>query len=69
MQIFFNGNVDPIEWGENNQYESEPIFEENSYRLREGSPGIDQGLPDVLDVDGSRSDIGLYGGPYAYPIR
>jgi hypothetical protein len=33
------------------------------YRLQAYSPGIDAGNPDILDVDGSRSDIGMYGGP------
>jgi hypothetical protein len=28
------------------------------------SPLIDAGDPDILDIDGSRSDIGLYGGPF-----
>jgi hypothetical protein len=28
------------------------------------SPLIDAGDPNILDIDGSRSDIGLYGGPY-----
>ena len=55
-----------IEFGDHNIIDQEPLFEENSYRLREGSPGIDQGRPDLLDPDGSRSDIGVYGGPYAY---
>lgn len=58
----------PMEWGENNIVDQEPLFEENGYRLQEGSPGIDAGRPDLLDKDGSRSDIGVYGGPYAYPI-
>jgi len=58
----------PMGWGEHNIVNQEPLFEEDSYRLREGSPGIDQGRPDLLDPDGSRSDIGVYGGPYAYPI-
>ena len=53
-------------WGESNIDDQEPIFIENSYRLWEGSPGIDQGRPDLRDPDGSRSDIGVYGGPYAY---
>jgi len=56
----------PMVWGEHNIDDQEPLFEEGSYRLREGSPGIDQGRPDLLDPDGSRSDIGVYGGPYAY---
>ena len=45
-----------------------PQFEENSYRLHEISPAINAGKPDILDRDGSRSDIGVYGGPYAYKI-
>ncbi|MGE5436707.1 MAG: NosD domain-containing protein [Syntrophothermus sp.] len=32
--------------------------------LQKHSPLIDAGDPTILDVDGSRSDIGLYGGPY-----
>jgi hypothetical protein len=32
--------------------------------LQKYSPLIDAGDPDILDVDGSRSDIGSYGGPY-----
>jgi len=47
----------------------DPIFEDNSYRLQRNSPAIDTGKPDILDRDGSRSDIGLFGGPYSYPIR
>jgi len=33
------------------------------YHLQAFSPLIDAGDPAVLDVDGSRSDIGVYGGP------
>ncbi len=33
------------------------------YHLQKYSPGIDAGDPNILDVDGSRSDIGMYGGP------
>ncbi len=33
------------------------------YHLQMYSPLIDAGDPDILDVDGTRSDIGLYGGP------
>jgi hypothetical protein len=33
------------------------------YHLQMHSPGIDAGDPNILDVDGSRSDIGMYGGP------
>jgi hypothetical protein len=33
------------------------------FHLQMFSPLIDAGDPNILDVDGSRSDIGLYGGP------
>ncbi|MFH0733710.1 MAG: T9SS type A sorting domain-containing protein [bacterium] len=40
------------------------------YRLQKYSPAIDAGDPSILDVDGTRSDMGMYGGPlgtkYAY---
>jgi len=34
------------------------------YHLQAYSPGINRGDPNILDVDSSRSDIGLYGGPF-----
>ncbi|GIV45434.1 MAG: hypothetical protein KatS3mg036_0252 [Ignavibacterium sp.] len=34
------------------------------YRLQKFSPLIDAGDPTILDLDGTRSDIGLYGGPF-----
>jgi len=34
------------------------------FHLQMYSPLIDAGDPNILDVDGSRSDIGLWGGPY-----
>ena len=34
------------------------------FRLQMFSQLIDAGDPDILDIDGSRSDIGLYGGPF-----
>jgi hypothetical protein len=43
-----------------------PGFAPGSYRLSQGSPAIDAGNPDIIDSDGSRSDLGVYGGPYAY---
>ena len=33
------------------------------YHLQAYSPAIDAGDPSILDVDGSRSDIGMFGGP------
>jgi hypothetical protein len=35
-----------------------------NYHLQKYSPAIDAGDPNILDVDGSRSDIGMYGGPF-----
>jgi hypothetical protein len=37
---------------------------ELDFHLQMYSPLIDAGDPNILDRDGSRSDIGLYGGPY-----
>ncbi len=37
---------------------------ELDFHLQAYSPLIDAGDPTILDRDGSRSDIGLYGGPY-----
>jgi hypothetical protein len=34
------------------------------FHLQKYSPAIDKGDPSILDVDGSRSDIGAFGGPY-----
>ena len=34
------------------------------YHLQSYSPLIDAGDPEILDKDGTRSDIGLFGGPY-----
>ena len=34
------------------------------YHLQAYSPAIDKGDPTILDPDGSRSDIGMYGGPF-----
>ena len=35
-------------------------------QLGSGSPAIDAGDPAILDADGSRSDLGAYGGPEAW---
>jgi hypothetical protein len=48
-------------------YASDPMFENqdsNNYLLQMFSPLIDAGDPNILDVDGTRSDVGLYGGPF-----
>ena len=42
----------------------DPMFEDTlDFRLQAFSPLIDAGDPEILDVDGTRSDIGCYGGP------
>jgi hypothetical protein len=43
-----------------------PMFTNDStdFHLQMFSPLIDKGDPTILDKDGTRSDIGLYGGPY-----
>ncbi|PKK82285.1 MAG: hypothetical protein CVT49_14525 [candidate division Zixibacteria bacterium HGW-Zixibacteria-1] len=38
---------------------------ESVFILRDNSPAIDTGHPEISDQDGTRSDIGLYGGPQA----
>jgi hypothetical protein len=46
-----------------------PTFNGNyDFHLQAFSPGIDKGDPEILDLDSSRSDIGLYGGPYGEKI-
>ncbi len=48
-------------------YHVDPMFVDGynkDYHLQKYSPMIDAGDPDVLDVDGTRSDLGYYGGPY-----
>ena len=44
----------------------DPMFvnDTSDFHLQKYSPLIDSGDPTILDKDGSRSDIGLYGGPY-----
>ena len=49
-----------------------PMFtdvENMDFHLQQYSPMIDAGDPEVLDVDGSRSDMGMYGGPYGESYR
>lgn len=49
------------------QFVSEP---ENDFHLQSTSPYINGGSPSLLDPDGSRSDIGYFGGPDCpiYPV-
>jgi hypothetical protein len=45
---------------------ADPLLDLANGRLFPGSPAIDAGDPAIQDKDGSRSDIGPFGGPYAY---
>jgi len=50
---------------------SNPQFTSSTdFTLSGGSPCIDTGKPDIYDPDGSRSDMGYYGGPDApvFPV-
>jgi len=51
--------------GDNDVFD-DPQFLQGSYRLSLDSPAINQGNPDIFDRDRTRSDIGLYGGPFSY---
>ncbi|MBU0517861.1 hypothetical protein KKA00_07955 [bacterium] len=45
----------------------DPLFADTvAFRLMPNSPCIDTGDPSLFDPDGSRSDIGAWGGPNAY---
>ena len=47
---------------------ADPMFvdpENADFRLKARSPSIDAGDPTIFDPDGSRSDMGAYGGPGA----
>jgi len=54
-------NDDPVD----SELFSNPDMSED-YELRRGSPAIDAGDPSLRDLDGSRSDMGVHGGPWAY---
>lgn len=46
---------------------ADPMFQDTiAFQLQPGSPCIDVGDPELLDPDGTRSDIGAWGGPHAY---
>jgi len=55
--------------GEGDVY-ADPLFvdfEGEDFRLFKNSPCIDRGDPEILDLDGGRSDIGPFGGPDPMP--
>ncbi len=57
----FEGFGDPT--GTNGNVSVDPQTEAWTYRLAATSPLIDAGDPAISDPDGTRSDIGAYGGP------
>jgi hypothetical protein len=55
-----------------NDISADPKFvneSQNDYHLRQNSPCIDAGNPMIFynDIDTSRNDMGVYGGPEARP--
>ncbi len=56
----FDRFIDPV-----GNISSDPMYiSDDDFHLQAFSPLIDAGHPDYIDVDGSRSDMGAYGGPY-----
>lgn len=43
-----------------------PLLDLEHGFLRAGSPAIDSGDPNISDTNGTRSDIGPFGGPFSY---
>ena len=51
--------------------DSDPSFIDISagnFRLKKGSPAFQSGNPSILNLDGSRSDMGAYGGNFTFRI-
>jgi hypothetical protein len=62
------GNFEGIteETGSEGNISADPLFErDTTFQLQQDSPCIDTGDPLIIDINGSRSDMGLYGGPQA----
>ena len=62
----FSGMANPT--GSNGNLSTDPAFmapDTGDFQLAEGSACIDAGNPAVMDVDGSRADIGMHAGPHA----
>ncbi len=71
--IFWENKIDLNEQARYGEYDLklDPMFVKDTvhttlaadFHLQAFSPAIDAGDPNILDKDGSRSDIGFYGGP------
>ena len=58
----YTGIEDPT--GSGGNISSDPMFQEDApFRLKPGSPCIDAGDTLIVDTDGTRSDMGIFGGP------
>jgi hypothetical protein len=67
--LFWNNELDYSQQlipSETDVYNDPGFAHDTYYRLLEDSPAIDAGNPSISDLDGTRSDIGIYGGPYTY---
>lgn len=62
-----SGEIHSGGWPDAEWLRSDPELvdpEAGEWGLSAGSPAIDAGPPDALDADGSRADLGIFGGPY-----
>jgi hypothetical protein len=66
------GNLSGVIYGDSDIV-ADPMFVKDTiptsnggydFHLQAFSPAIDKGDPTILDLDGTRSDIGMYGGPF-----
>ncbi|MEO0165059.1 MAG: right-handed parallel beta-helix repeat-containing protein [candidate division WOR-3 bacterium] len=55
--------------GSNGNISVDPKFDGMTFILKKDSPCIDAGDTLIIDLDGSRSDMGIYGGPRAKKIE
>ena len=64
----YAGNYEniPDQTGLNGNISKDPTFKgDGSFHLVPGSPCTDSGDTVIIDIDGTRSDMGIYGGPSA----
>lgn len=70
--LYWQNNTNTTEGLSEHDIVADPMFVNDTipvygggydYHLQKYSPAIDAGDPNILDVDGSRSDIGVFGGP------
>ena len=71
--LYWENNINTTEGLAEHDIIADPMFVNDTiptyqggydYHLQAYSPAIDSGDPNIIDVDGSRSDIGVYGGPF-----